>query len=341
MALIFCDGFDDGLTLLGKWDSFTGVSVGAPYGRNGSGLRFTNETHFVRRQFAATDVHATMTAGIAFKLVTAPNNFDRELLSFRSDAGATTHMQVYVTYVGNFLQVRRGGTPLATDTVSLVVGQWYYIEFKTTLADSPSGSYELRLNGQTRLQASGIDTKNAGTMTTIDSLYLGSGIYNGTSYMDDVYVCSGAGATNNTFLGDTAIETLLPSGNGNSSLFVGSDGNSVDNYLLVDESVPLTTDYVVGANVTDKDTYAFGNMVRTSGAVKGVMVTSYANKSDTNPRTIKNVARSGASETLGPSSALATTWVPLSSIHETDPNGGGAWSIAAVNGAEFGVEVDT
>lgn len=341
MALIFCDGFDDGLTLLGKWDSFNGVSVGAPYGRNGSGLRFTDETHFARRQFAAADVHATMTTGLAFKLTVAPNNFDRDLLSFRSDVGATTHMQVYISYIGNYLQVYRGGTLLAQDTLSVVIGQWYYIEFKVTLADSPSGSYELRLNGQTRLQASGIDTKNAGTMTTIDSLYLGSGCYNGVTYVDDVYVCNGAGASNNTFLGDLAIETLFPDGNGNSSQFVGSDGNSVDNYLLVDEATPATTDYVVGANVTDKDTYTFGNMVRTSGSVAGVMVTSYANKSDANPRTVKNVARSGASETLGVSNTLATTWVPFSSIHQTDPNGGGSWTIGTVNAAEFGTQVDS
>jgi len=340
MALIFCDGFDDGLTQLGKWNSFSGITIAPAYGRNGSGVRIGDSSNFLFKQIAAADEHATMTLGFAYRRVTTTGLSDVSLASFRSDSGATTHFSIFIDRSSHVLKLFRGGELVVNDTMTLILNQWYYIELKVTLHDT-TGAYELRINGQTRQSATSTDTKNAGTKTTIDSIHLSSGISNGDGNFDDIYVCNGAGATNNTFLGDLAIETLLPDSNGNSSLFVGSDGNSVDNYLLVDEAAPSTTDYVVGASVGNKDTYTFGNMVRTSGQVSGVMVSSYANKSDANPRTIKNVARSGASETLGPSNTLATTWTPHSNVFETDPNGGGVWTIPNVNAAEFGVEVDS
>lgn len=341
MSLIFCDGFDDGLTLLGKWNAFTGVTTGASYGRNNSGLRFTDESHFATRLFAAAEEHATMTVGFAYRLVTAANNLERSFLSLNSDTGATAHVVLTLLDDGsNRIRVNRGGIVLATLSTSLVLNQWYYIELKATLHDT-TGAIEVRVNGQTMYQASNIDTKNGGTKTVFDSVSVSSGTYNGTSHMDDLYVCNGAGSTNNSFLGDLAIETVYPDGNGNSSQFVGSDGNSVDNYQLVDEAAPSTTDYVVGATVGNKDTYTFGSMVRTTGPIAGVMVSSYANKTDAGARTIRNIARSGGSEVQGAQTGLATTWVPISSTYNTDPNGGGAWTIASVNAAEFGVEVDS
>lgn len=341
MALIFCEGFDDGLTFLGKWNSFTGVTVGAPYGRNNSGLRFTDESHFATRVFTAAQEHATMTVGFAFRRVGSANNLERSFLSLNSDNGVTAHVVLTLYDDGsNRIRVNRGTTVLATLTTSLLANQWYYIELKATLHDT-TGAIEVRLNGQTLYQTTNIDTKNGGTKTVFDSISVSSGVLNGESHMDDLYVCNGAGSTNNTFLGDLAIETLYPDGNGNSSLMTGSDGNQVDNYQLVDEAAPSTADYVVGASVGNKDTYAFGSLVRTTGPVKGVMVSSYANKTDSAARSVRNVARSGVTEASGPTNALATTWIPYSNVFETDPNTSTDWTIASVNAAEFGVEVDS
>lgn len=345
MALIFCDGFDDGLTFLGKWTSFNNTSavVSSTYGRNGSGLRLITSGSYVQKQLSAADEHATMTVGFALRRVGTAVSGTEPLAGFYSDNGGTQHITVRLTSDGNNnLAIYRGATLVATDTLTIVANQWYYVELKVTLHDS-TGAYELRINGNTRLQASNVDTKNAGTKAVIDSLYFSRGTFqNGQEVnFDDIYLCNGAGSLNTTFLGDIAIETLYPDGNGNSSQFTGSDANQVDNYQLVDEATPSTTDYVAGASVGNKDTYTFGNTVRTTGTVKGVMVSSYANKSDAAARSIKNVARSSATESLSSSNTLSTTWTPHSSVFETDPNGGGSWTISSVNGAEFGVEVDS
>lgn len=346
MALIFCEGFDDGLTFLGKWTSFNNTSavVSSTYGRNGSGLRLITAGTFLQKQLSAADEHATMTVGFAWRRVGTAAAGTEPIIGFYSDNGATQHMTVRLTADGNNnLVIYRGSSLVATDTMTIVANQWYYIEFKTVLADAPSGSYELRVNGNMRLQAGGVDTKNAGTKTVIDSLYLSRGTFqNGQeSNFDDLYLCNAAGANNTTFLGDTAIETILPNANGNSSQFVGNDIDQVDNYLLVDETTPSTSDFVTGTNLGDKDTYSFANMTRTSGTVAGVMLSSYANKSDSSPRSFQNVVRSGGTENTGASIPLTTTWTPHSSIFELDPNGGGNWTIGSVNSAEFGVEMDS
>ena len=94
----------------------------------------------------------------------------------------------------------------------------------------------------------------------------------GTTIFDDVYLMAGTG---DEFLGDCTVATLLPTGNGFVNQFVGSDGNSTDNYLLVDEQPPSSTDYVGSATTGQQDLYTLTNLTG-SGTVLAVAPTIYA-----------------------------------------------------------------
>jgi hypothetical protein len=167
----------------------------------------------------------------------------------------------------------------------------------------------------------------------------GNGVISLTDF-DDLYVCDGTGsAPANDFLGDCRVEAIFPSGNGNSSVLVGSDGNSTDNYLLVDEAAPNTTDYVESSTVTDKDTYAYGNLAATTGTVFGVQPVPFAAKTDAGTRSIVSVARVSATEVDSAAKTLSTTYTYYPDVREAKP-GGGAWAIGDVNGAEFGVKIN-
>jgi hypothetical protein len=134
------------------------------------------------------------------------------------------------------------------------------------------------------------------------------------------------------------VECLFPNGNGASSQWVGSDGNSTDNYLLVDEAAPNDdTDYVTSATVGDKDTYAYSNLTPGSGSVYAVQIAAWARKTDVAERKIATIART-TSEQDSADRTLATTYTYYLDVRNTRP-GGGAWSISDVNGAEFGVKV--
>lgn len=338
MSLIFCDGFDDGL-FTNKWSTFINTSIIAG-GLNGNGLQITNAGSVTKVVPAAYE-HATFIFGAAIKVTTLPGNIlDPVLLGVASDNALTTHMNITLDNVGR-VSIKRGSTNLGfINSFQVQANKWYYMELKVTLSDTV-GVVQFRVDGVMRYSTSNFDTKNAGTKTVLDGVLFSAGSSPGTMVYDDLYICNGSGSTNNDFLGPIAIETKVPDGNGNSSQFVGSDADSVDNYLLVDEAAPNTSDYVESATVGNKDTYSFADLTRTTGNVLAVQPTMYAQKSDAGTRTARLIARSGGNEGLSDVKNLSVGWAAHSYPYDQDPNGNINWTISSANAAEFGYQVDS
>jgi hypothetical protein len=333
MTLIFMDGFDDQLFLNGKWDLTASAQYSAS-GRNGGCFTTPNSSANLVKYLKPADEHATLILGFAYKtssFAAAP------IVSLRSDAGATTHTQLYTDGSSGVLSVRRNATTLTASTNNLILNQWHYIEFKCTLG--AAAYYEVRVNGVMWISGTN-NTKNAGTKTVYDTVALLAGSA-ATCYFDDFYVLNGAGSINNNFLGDVAIETLYPNGNGSSSQWVGSDADSVNNYLLVNEAgAPVTTNYTGSSVVGNRDLYALSDMARVSGTVYGVQTTAYTGNADAGARAVKQVMKSGATTSVeSASTAVTTTYAPLVRTMETDPNTGSLWTIANANAIEVGIEV--
>ena len=159
---------------------------------------------------------------------------------------------------------------------------------------------------------------------------------------DDLYICDSSGSRNYDFLGDVRIDALLPSGNGNSSAFTGSDGNSTDNYALVDESAPNSdTDYVESSNVSDVDTYAFPDLSHSPVSIAAVQICATAKKSDAGARSLACVTRSNSTDTAGATQSLSTSYACMLEVVESDVTAGSPldWQTANLNAAQFGVKV--
>lgn len=271
------------------------------------------------------------------------------LFSLYGDAGATRHVSAYITATGYgnpaTIKVYRGtnaGALLATSSPFTVPlsGGWFHAEMKVRLHDS-AGTVALRVDETLLINASGLDTKNAGTAAVFDTVETSGAWANG---YDDVYICNEQGSVNTDFLGAVRIEALYPNGNGATSNGVGSDGNSTDNYLLVQDNgiSPLGFDpatYVDLAATGDKDTYAhLDSTLPTGNSVKGVFVWAYAQKTDAGSRSLTPVARLAGTESDGDTLALINgTFKYVGDVFETKP-GGGAWTVADVNSAEFGAK---
>lgn len=358
MSLIFCDGFDDGLATLGKWDLLFGsAAVIASGGRNGNRLYLYDgqsagtPTSPIKRSLGTANEHATITYGFAMQVTdvgtfTSNGGTFANLGTLCSDAGATSHVSIGAegTTLSPSIQARRGvanGTVIGSASVpAWIANQWYYFEIQVVLHDT-TGSVVVKINGTTVLTLTNVDTKNGGTKTVFDSIAFANAS-RGNSWnasYDDLYITNGAGSANTGFLGDVAVETLYPSGDGSSSQFVGSDGNSVNNSLLVDEAVPDTADYVQSATAGNRDLYAMANLVRTAGTIYGVQSAAYGQSSDSGSVSIKNVVKSGATVLAGAAIPLVTTYGPKLTVFEQDPDTSAAWLVAAVNAVEAGVEV--
>jgi hypothetical protein len=244
------------------------------------------------------------------------------------------------------IRLRRGdrtGTVIGTSSLSIPIelGQWRHIEWRAVISDT-TGAVEVRVDGVTAITYSG-DTRNGGTVGAINDF--GLQVFDFANYTDmmqlcDLFIWDESGTGDYTgWMGDMKIETLRPNGNGSANQLVGSDGNSVDNYLLVDETTPSASDYNGSATIGQRDLYAVSNLSSTAGNVKAVQVHAQAFKSDATAASMKVLTKSGVNENVSASFALPSTagWIE-SDIQVAKP-GGGSWTISDVNSMEIGAEV--
>lgn len=324
MTLLLIDGFED-LT------SWTPSGVGIATGRNGNCLQATGGSS-VTFSIPSSLQTNSLTVGVAFR-TTQTQNVSVALLDFRSDSAATTHLSLQTTPQSGILTLSTGGTTRYTSVGgTIALNQWYYLELQAVLSDT--GSVTLRMNGTTLYTSGSVDTKNAGTKIVFDSIVM-SGSGGTTNYWDDFY------ATNSidTFWGDITVETLYPDGM-DTTAWTGSDGDAVNNHLLVDEpGTPVDTDYVQSSTVAAREVYTVQNLSRTSGSVLGTMVQCRANKSDSGARGLKVVAKeSGGTIRSTADNALTTTFTDYPFAMEKK-NDGTAWTITDINALGIGVEV--
>lgn len=340
MALLFIDGFDHYATAdIGKkWTAIVNTPTISSSGGRRSGGALSGQIGYstsVGKTIAAT---TSFVMGAAFNYSAIPTAAD----VFKLIDVATLQCGVRVNADGT-LYVHRNGTTLTsgTSTNALTTNAWNYIEWKVTIADSiAASSCVVKVNGAVWITvATGQDTKNSANASA-NQMVLGgtNGTVGITTLIDDFYLCDQSGSTNNDFLGDSRIDILYPTSDGNYSAFTPSTG--VSHYALVDETTPNTTDYNDGAAVNDRDSYGMSNLAAlASQTVYGVQVNAAILKDDAGARSAGTFVRSSSTNGDGASVALGTSQTYVSQIYETNPNGSVSWTETTINAMEAGVKV--
>jgi hypothetical protein len=329
MALLMMDGFDAG-DMATKWvnGANAGSSTGTRFGA-GRAATIVSQT-FYRRFPAASQIFVGLACSVS--------NLDgtiRPYVSLYGDSGATAHLTVaYSNTALNLYRGAPGGVLLASSPGVFTATSWYSLEISATIADS-GGTCVVKLNGATVINFTG-DTKNGGTNTTIDALYLGAnGGY--AAYFDDVYVCDATGsAPYNTFLGDVRIHTLSPNGAGSSTQFTPSSGA---NYTTVDELPYSATDYVASGTVGQRDMYTMADLPASTGNILAVQNNAIAKRTDATAISLKTAIKSGGNLYYGSTVNLGTADSTLTDLYTVNPATTTAWTAADVNSLEAGFEV--
>lgn len=230
------------------------------------------------------------------------------------------------------------GTTYGVSTRTYSQNIWHYVEIGFVPHDT-TGSCEVWINGVQEINATGIDTIPTTGTNVYDQVLLASNNYEVISY-DDLYIADDTGSINNDFLGDIEIETLDPDGNGNASDFVGSDADSTNNYLLVDDGGAPDDDttYTESATSTDQDLYTYESVRTTADAVLAAVTKTIMKKTTGGSKEIMSVCRSSTTETDIDLSS-STDYTCDMAIYEVDPNTSSAWTTTNFNSAEFGVEI--
>lgn len=340
MSLILIDGFD-GLAPANnaKWATVGSAGTARTGVRS---MQIAGGTQALQTLLGASDEHATLIVGFAWRTnAWLSAGLRLPIMRFCSDSNGTIHGTLAIDNAGN-LYVTRGtetGTTLGTAATGMVAtGAWYHLEVKFVLSDTV-GVWEVRVDGVSVISLSGLDTKNGGTKTVVDAVrFISTGA--ATVNFDDVYIANGAGVADNDIgFGDLKVYTYYPNGNGSTNQGVGSDGNSTDNYLLVDEPGDRnTTDYVEIATNDDLDLYAYQDITgdQATGSIRGVCVNTSAMRTGSTGKSFASVARSGGANYAGPDKALTTQYQHFGRLLDKNPNTGAAWTISEFNAAEFG-----
>jgi hypothetical protein len=333
--IIYATGFDADSSLpLTGWSVVEG-GISSP-GRFGGQYAYSLQRAAQRTMSHTIPASPNIGACVAFNF---PVLSTQQIIRFIGDGASHTDVRISA----GKLIITLGGTLLATGTTTIVANTWYQIEFYTEVHDT-SGTASVWLNGDAvpEVTFSG-DTKGGGT-GVIDTIFFASGqaVNGAVDKWDDLVVYDTTGSVNNApQLGDLRCTAFYPNGDGTASQLVGSDGNSTNNYLLVDETTPNDdTDYVQTATIGNKDTYQFDNLGATAGGVLAVQTKLWAKKTGAGTREIVPVLKLGGTEVDGTSISLGVSYGRYDEIQEEKP-GGGIWSASDFNGTEFGVKLIT
>jgi hypothetical protein len=334
MALRFVDSFDHWAIgdALEKYSAASTASCSIGTGRNstssfrGAGV---NNASLSR----SLDNQASWVVGLAIKWTGFSVNTGPFIALLDS---ATSQCDLRVTSGGE-LQVTRGGTQLAiTSGLGLTTGAWYFIEFKVTIDNA--GSYAVRVNGSAVAALTGSGDTQAGSNAYANIIRIGmfpGGGGGGTFDIDDLYVLDGQAGLND-FLGDCRVKCVLPDGDGNYTAWTASAGSD---YQCVDETTPNDdTDYISSSNATDRASFTYG-AVGVTGNVKGVQLCLSARKDDAGTRTIQHSTRISSTDYDGASVNVADGYAYYPKVWENSPATSSAWTVAEIDGAEFGVEL--
>jgi len=241
------------------------------------------------------------------------------------------------------LHLARGATILAYSSKNLIRQKWQYIEVKWNCVNSiGADTFIVRLDGVEVINLAATTDCQAQAGSGVTIIYIQGASHASNNYFDDLYVLDLTGAApNNDFLGDIQITALNPNGNGNASDFTGSDADSTDNYLHVDETIPdWDTSYVESLTIGHVDLYTYEDLPATPDTIYAVQTVMVARKDTAGARYGNLLTRVNSTNYNGDTFApVEGSYTYHTKIWELNPDDSAAWAGADVNGAEFGVGV--
>jgi hypothetical protein len=314
-TIYFMDGFDHYVTadLNKKWNSGSG-SILAAVGRQGTAAwrLFNNATQL-------KSIAGVSTVSVAFAVKNVDGGAGTLL---RLQNSGTIHVDLRWNADHTLSPRLAGSTVLGTST-ALSTGNYYHVELKVVVGDSPTGSVELRINGAVALNLTGIDTRNGAT-TTINEIVLGG---NGLQfYIDDLHV-------GDDIIGDRHIRTKYADAAGNYS--EQTPTGSGTNFENVDETPFNTVDYNTADAVDERDTYGFQDAVAGEG-ILAVAVNIVCQKTDAGSASAAPLLRHSSTDYLGTAfNPSDSSWLIFQQVYMQHPSAVD-WTPTNMNATEFG-----
>lgn len=237
-----------------------------------------------------------------------------------------------------------GATLLATSNPGCYVNDsWFYVEVGGLLTTDATGWITVRINTVPVIQVVTTITNPGGAAANswiFGYIYEEStGVGNTRAWWDDMYICDELGpAPNNTFLGNTRVQGLVPNGAGVSTTW--SPFGAMTNWEAASNEDIDDTKYVYSTTPGDYDTYEITPLVNTP-AVFGVQITGFYRQDDATQRSVKNVIYSDTTLDEGAEFFTDANYTALTDMWEEDPATTDPWLYPDVNNLQIGPKVET
>lgn len=335
-------GGDETKMLDGPWAELLAGTFGGPptlsntRARTGTwSLKFQGSTVSSGSPRARKVCRASLaTQGVAFAvwLDELPESNNNIGIQFR-DFANVEQVTIYFQSAGA-VSAYRGATLLGNSAVDvLVAGAWNHLEFKPTIHDS-AGAIEVRINEVTRLNLTGVDTKNT-SLTEISQYVIGEHSddlrMQADWYVDDLVPWDTVNTDpNNTvidWVGDCKVGVHLPIADTAEAAWAKSSG--VTGYTLIDDSVPDDADYISTAADGDISDFDITALPANTSEIIGYCALPRLYKTDAG--TVLVAARFKVGTDISPNDEIpattaATYWPFVSTI---DPDTGVPYSNSA------------
>jgi hypothetical protein len=253
---------------------------------------------------------------------------------------STSHSNIAVT-TGGAIRMRRATTQLGSDsTFTFALNSRYRVEVRFVIADS-GGLIDVRVDGTSVVSVTNVDTRNGGASGAINRVELRGLIHSssvGATVFDNLTVNNTSGSAPTSWPGLRRIETIFPNSD-EVAQWTPSQGGL--NYELVNDATPDLLTWVQSNTSGQVDRYGLANLSGTPTAIDAVQLVTRAGRSDSGARTMRGLIRSGTTTSNGATFTPAAT--PNGQYYRDtwhdDPNTSAAWTAAAVDALEAGIEV--
>lgn len=236
------------------------------------------------------------------------------------------------------MRVYLGGGELSRTVPGIInTERWHWVEFKV-VCDNTTGSYELKVDGNTVLSASGIDTQS--NLAYYDQVLLTGADLSATETprYDDFFVMDSTGSDHNDFVGQLRITAIVPDGDTATVNWTTSSGSN--HWELVDDLDPDDdTTYVEDTVSTNKDIWTYEALADLD-SIDALCLVTDVRVTDANTYGLTTIVKSGGTEyTANMGTISSTSYAMPERLMTVDPDTSSPWTQSGINSVEMGVEV--
>ncbi len=250
-----------------------------------------------------------------------------------SDNVNATICELSVNPSGQIELVNNAGVSLGLTTAPVIVANaWQHIEVKLVQGGAGASTCEVRVEGQTVLNLTGLTFGNNNNFSCLEFRALDGSNSGQAVYFKDLVIWNTLGAYNTDFLGSVSVYTLRPDGDValNWTPSTGSTG-----WDLIDESDPDDANYISAGTGPIPSAYrsTLTDLPPDVTAVRGLMSVVRARKTDGGDGSLQVGIDSGPATDLGADRPMTTAFTYWADVSEENPDTSTAWTPATVNAA--------